>query len=94
VEDQKEFSDLMFNDVPKHGDHQFETLQNTDDKNRGLEKSNTQDKIFKIIQEDVGAQSLEKPYLFFAYGGNYPERVKEALARRGNWQEVSSSLIK
>ena len=94
MEDQKELSDLMFNDVPKHGDHQFETLQKTDDENRGLEKSNTQDKIFKIIQEDVGAQSLEKPYLFFAYGGNYPERVKEALARRGNWQEVSSSLIK
>lgn len=94
MEDQKELSDLMFNDVPKHGDHQFETLQKTDDENRGLEKSNTQDKIFKIIQEDVGAQSLEKPYLFFAYGGNYPERVKEALARRGNWQEVSCSLIK
>jgi hypothetical protein len=60
-------------------------LQKADDDNRGLEKSNTQDKIIKTIQEEGGTQSFEKPYLFFAYGGNYPERVKEALARRGNW---------
>ena len=94
VDDQKEHSDLMFNDIPKNGDHQFDTLQKADDDNRGLEKSNTQDKIIKTIHEEGVTQSLEKPYLFFAYGGNYPERVKEALARRGNWQEVSSSLIK
>ena len=49
VEDQKELSDLMLNDVPKNGDHQFDTLQKADDDNRGLEKSNTQDKIFKTI---------------------------------------------
>lgn len=94
VEDPKEVSELMFADVPKPGDYQFDTLQKTGDDTRGLEKSNTQDKIFKTLQGDEGAQSLEKPFLFFAYGGNYPERVKEALARRGNWQEVSSNLIK
>ena len=93
VEDTKEVSDLMLTDVPRPGDNQFDTLQKIDDENRGLEKSNTQDQLFKTIQ-DGGAQSLEKPYLFFAYAGNYPERVKEALARRGNWQEVSLDLIK
>ncbi len=43
VEDPKEVSDLMFTDVPRPGDHQFDTLQKTDDDCRGLEKSNTQD---------------------------------------------------
>lgn len=94
MEDPIEVSDLNFADVPKPGDHQFDTFQRTGDETRGLEKSNTQDKIFKTLQGDEGTQSLEKPFLFFAYGGNYPERVKEALARRGNWQEVTSYLIK
>jgi len=29
----------------------------------------------------------EKVYLYFAYGGNYPERIKDALSRRANWVE-------
>lgn len=94
VEDPKKISDLMFIDVPTPaGNDQFDTLQKTDDDIRGLEKSNTQDKMFKTLQGDECSQSFEKPFIFFAYGGNYPERIKEALARRGNWQEVRPYLV-
>jgi hypothetical protein len=27
-----------------------------------------------------------KPYLYYVYGGNYPETVAKALIARGNWQ--------
>lgn len=33
-----------------------------------------------------------KPYKFFIYGGNYPERIREALLKRGNWAEVTINL--
>lgn len=26
-------------------------------------------------------------YLYYVYGGNYPETVSNALKERGNWQE-------
>ena len=43
-------------------------------------------KEFQTILDIVPTK--DKPHLFFAYGGNYPERIVEAMMRRGNWAEV------
>lgn len=38
--------------------------------------------VEKVLDPNV---TVEKPYLFYVYGGNYPETVINALHSRKNW---------
>ena len=47
------------------------------------------DELARTLKSEKPQQIYDvKPYLFYVYGGNYPETVANGLLARGNWQEA------
>lgn len=41
------------------------------------------------VVERKTKENHKKPFLYFVYGGNFPEMIAGALRRRGNWAPVN-----
>eukprot|EP00347_Sterkiella_histriomuscorum_P017175 403350383 len=85
------------NDLSSNETQYFEAVDHQNDKNSNssdskavvslIQMQETSD-VQKVIETKDAKKEPQQMYLFYVYGGNYPETVVDSLQRRGNWQEA------
>ena len=42
---------------------------------------------------EKGSKIKQKQYLYYVYGGNYPQRIEDAMKKRGVWTKLDKQML-